>query len=277
MLKHAALTIVATGFLLALGGCPRSSGSSGSDPNGPLTHFEFTAQRQAAVTAVVEQVVAATGAFSTLAALADPRLDLDGGGFGTFGTCPAVNFVSSGSSAIVQLDFRQGCTAAATGAATIAGGVDVNVFLADGGARVQFSNLSIDGHDVLGFIDAARFEASTGGRELEGTVDLDTDGADSFESQNVSIVLGADGQTVLSGTDVRLRSSTGIYFVDMFGVTADPALYDNFVPADGRLSFLGPGAIELTIMFSRRSAEEGVVRVVVGDGSAINFQVLGGG
>jgi len=267
MKRAIAFTLIGTLLALAAGGCPRSSSTNGT--NG--TNYEFTTARQEAVTLVVEQVVAACEAFASMAALGDARLDLSVA-LGNFGTCPVVTYASSGTAAVVQLDFGQGCSAAASGTATIAGQVNINSTI--GGAyRITFSGLTIDGNAVTGTLDTLPDSGQTNLSDWTGRGNVATASVGEVNG-TVTFQVTDVGEIVLGGTDVRLGDGTTSYLVTLATVTSDPPDRDNSIPESGSVSFLDTALVRITVSFSERSTREGVVRVTVGDGSAVNFQAL---
>ncbi len=265
------LTIAALlALALVISGCPRSSSSSGD--NGSGGSQEFTEALQDAVTLVVEQVVAAGGVFATLNPLTDSRLDLDTiAAIGGFGTCPEVDFAASSTAAALGFDFDSGCTASATGAATVSGSVEVNASRQTGVAEIRFNNLQIDDRRVTGFIDAL-VQRATDGTALDGTVEVET--ADvGFLRGDLLIGLGDSGTLTLSATTVRVSDGTTTYDVELTAVMADPINNDNLVPKSGSIYFRR-NSIDVVITFSRRSAEDGIVQVAVATASAVNFQAV---
>lgn len=267
---------IGSALLILLGaalGCPRSAGPP-SDNTGFSATNEFTAERQAAVRLIVQQLIATTRAIATFRTLADPRLNLNSGTVDTFGTCPTIiSFGTVGQRGSALFDYGDGCTAAAFGTATVAGQVETTPALDGQTFRISLQNLTIDNRRVTGFLNALPTGETGDFSELAVGGELNT--------EDVGKVLGAfvigfteSGEIVLSGPDVSLESDDKGYVVDLDGVTVAPLDNDNFVPEAGTLQFVDNALVEIIVTFSERAAEEGVVRVIVGDGTLQNFAAL---
>lgn len=274
-MRNAWCTVMASALVMTmLVGCPRSSSNNDNNDNLNDTD-EFTTQRQEAVRLVMNQLVAAAKAYGTLNPLTDSRLSLSGTGFSQFGTCPQVTSVSGGgNSAVMQFEYgKAGCTAAATGTTVVAGTLDVTVATGEGQTRVDFDRVTIDGVDVAGFFQAPNFDTTADGIGMRGSTEVETDGIGTFEGNSVFIGLNAAGQLVMAGNNIRASDGSDAYEVDLDALVIDPVSYTSFVPSDGELSFVGPGLVRIRVLFSVRAAEDEIVRVIVGNGSAINFNI----
>ncbi len=258
--------VIFTATVLAAAGLVGCMGDPNA--NGPNTNdWDFTTERQAAVTDIVEQLVATGGALASVSSIADPRLDLENSAFGTFGTCPVVTYVSVGDSSTVTFDFGDGCTAALTGPSVVRGEVSLSPSLTDDAFRVRYNDLFIDNREVTGTLDP-----------LYGTSDSDNTASINIDIDDVGDVRGTleisfsdQGAITISGDDVRFDMGTDIYYVDLVNVIFDPPNNDNLIPKSGTITFRDNRLVAISVTFTERSAETGLVRVIVGNGSMQNF------
>ena len=214
--------------------------------------------------------MSAIGACATLNSLTDSRLDQ---GTVVFGTCPRVTaFGSGGQATTVQLEFGDGCTAAATGASTVRGGVAVTPAITGTGYLARYDNLFIDDREVSGTIDGLQV-GSEDDTPQAATCDIRTADVGTFRG-SVFVVLTDNGEVVLTSTAARVDEGDTAYTLALDNVSANPQDYDNFVPESGSLTFRDSVLVQIEVEFTDRSPERGTVRVTVGDGSAVNFTAV---
>lgn len=283
--------LTAAVVLLTLGGCPNNNGNN--DPNDTNNNGtindqdEFTEARKDLVRTIVTHVRAIAGVFATLHPLADERLMLDAQTFGEFGTCPEVTWVTSinGAGTITIEYGDDGCNAAATGAATVSGRLDITSLISSGAWRVQPRRVVIDGRALDGALtlteqattadpnDANDIALGESTRTWSAEVNFEHVDLGDFRG-TVVLAQRADGQFTLSGTDVRIDDDDTLetWLVTFDGVKIDPLAEDNFIPLGGALSFRDDALVTILVEFTARSAERGIVRVTVGNGSRLNFE-----
>ncbi len=256
-------------------GCRGRQGDGGGDGNGTT---ELTAEQQAAVDAVVEQLEATAKA---VGGLVDSFSGLDADGDVTAGECPVVTASFGEGVTNVTVDFGEtGCTSDYYDNDTVSGSVALTLDRIARTVGVVFNNLSVDGATTSGTAD---FTLTRDGdrRTLAGTIDIATSGVGSVVG-TLSVRIDVSALTIaVDEADLTVfDESTGdTYSVDVDGIVIDPLGNGNFIPESGTVTFEipndgpGPETITIVIEFDANSPVDGTVAVTVGEAEPVEYEL----
>ncbi len=252
-------------------GCSTISGDAGSSVDVTLT-----AEQQAAIDSVVEQVEAMA---VSLAGVVDSFDGVEAEANTSFGECPVIDVSLLDGIATLTLTFPDGCTNEYYGDAPVSGGITVVFDTVALSFAVTFDDFvtnvgTVTGTMTLGFVREGVTVA------LAGTIDIGISGVGSAQG-DITVQFNADDSTItVASASVTLDAEEGDSFtVGIDGLVVDPIGNGNFVPESGSVSFdvpndgAGPETIAIVVTFDENSPVDGTVSVSVGGSDPIDYQI----
>lgn len=275
------MNVLARGFvtvtlsLALVAGCRGRNGDGG---NGDGTPPELTADQQAAVDAVVEQLEATAKAFGGVVQSFSGGLDADGDG--TVGECPVVTATFENGTTNVSVDFGDTACTSDYYDNPVSGAVSLSLNRQAGTVVVDFNDLSVDSVTTAG---SANLNLTRQGatRILTGSINLTTTGVGSVSGTlDVTVDVG-DLTLAVDDADLSIADEDGAnYSVNVDGIFIDPVTNGNFIPESGTVTFEipnegpGPETTTIVIEFDETSPDDGSVAVSVGGAEPIEYDAL---
>ncbi len=258
----------------------RDRGGDGDSPDGG----ELTAEQQAAVESVIEQLTATSKAITSLTSSFD---GVDSVSDLVAGECPIVTAELDSGDIAVTLEFPDGCTNDYYGDSAVSGSVSVAFNIALRTFNATFEGFTVDDQTFDGTL-ALELTREDGTRTLSGDVDLTATGVGSVQGtmtvQFDPNLATLDFTITMVEADLTLTDEDGqSYSVSAEGLVIEPIDNGNFVPEAGTVSFEVPsddpfaGPVTVTIAFDDESPLDGTVAVKVGDNPPVEYHIPGVG
>ena len=280
-MKSFRLVVVSLTLLVLMGNlsCRGRLGDNGL-PDGS----ELTAEQEAAIDSVVDQLTASAKAMTSVA-----------GSFGSIdlvadvvvGVCPVITAEVNNGDVSITLDFPDGCSSDYYGESPVSGAVSVAFSVAQRTFDVVFDGFTTDDQTVDGTF-ALELTIQDLDRTLTGDIDITTTGVGSARG-TMTVVFDLDdmsgGLTVtVVEANLTLTDEDGVSTATSAeGLVIEPVDNGNFVPEAGTLSFdvfvagSTTETVTLTVVFDAQSPVDGTVEVTIGNSPPIEYRIPGVG